>query len=112
MRDLRMKELAKNLIEYSTQLQPGKDPDRSHRQYRSPRFGVDRKGLRCWSDPFLHLENPCLEAALMKEAPDQHFTMRRQWEEARMARWTHMGIRCCENRIWQKMFPMIAKNKK
>ena len=105
MRDLRLKELAKNLIEYSTELKAGdKILIEAIGKTEDLALELIEKVYATGGIPFLYLENPRLEAALIREASDEHFRMRREWEELRMAKMdAYVGIRCSEN-------PYLAKN--
>lgn len=114
MRDTRLKALAENLITYSTELKPGeKILIDAIGACEDLALELIEKAYAVGAVPFLHLENPRLEAALTQEAPDIHFTMRREWEEARMSQMdAYVGIRATDNPYTAKYVPNERQEQK
>ncbi len=107
MRDQRILDLAKNLIGHSTELKEGEKILIEVIGAGEPLgLALIEAAYQVKAVPFLHLKNPELEAALLQQAPDQHFTMRRAWEEPRMAAMdAYVGIRCTDNPYADKDVP-------
>ncbi|MDO4541407.1 MAG: aminopeptidase [Bacillota bacterium] len=99
MRDIRCKELAELLVDYSTELKPGeKVLINIIGSADNLALELIEKAYSVGAIPFLQVENPKLEAALLKEATKETFNTQRQWEELQMSQMdAYIGIRSGDN---------------
>ena len=99
MRDKRCKDLAELLIDYSTQLQPGeKVLINIIGEADNLALELIEKAYAVGAIPFVQVENPKLEAALLQGATETTFTSQRQWEELQMSQMdAYIGIRAGDN---------------
>lgn len=107
MRDLRNKELASLLVEYSTQLKPrekvliniiGNADDLA--------LEIIEKVYEVGAIPFLQIENNKLEAALLKGITKEQMEIQKSWELLQMEQMdAYIGIRASENPFTLKDIP-------
>ena len=104
MKDPRSQKLAELLIRYSTDLQPGEkvlidcigDCGDLCRD-------IIEEAYKVGGIPFINVENPMLNAAILKKAPEESFTTQRKWEELRMKEMdAYIGVRATNNSYTMK----------
>ena len=104
MKDPRNQKLAQLLIQYSTHLQPGEkvlidcigDCDDLCKE-------IIEEAYKVGGIPFVNVENPVLNAAVLKQAPKEAFETRRKWEELRMKEMdAYIGVRATNNSYTMK----------
>lgn len=107
MRDPRQQKLAELLIQYSTQIQPGEkvlidcigDCGELCREIIEEVYKAD--GI-----PFINVEDPVLNAAVIRDAKAEFFTTQRKWEELRMNEMNaYIGVRAGRNTYTMKSIP-------
>ena len=107
MRDSRNKILAELLVNYSTELKPGEkvlidcigECKPLVKEIIEAAYAAD-------AIPFLNIEDPDLEAAIMKQAEEESFNIRRSWEELRMKQMdAYIGVRAANNTYAQSSVP-------
>lgn len=97
--DMRIQQLAENLIRYSTDLKPGEKIliecfDCAHPLAEA----LVEEAYKAGGIPFLALKNNRLTHALLKSASKEQLTMIGEWEAARMKEMdAYLGIRASEN---------------
>lgn len=107
MRDPRCKTLAHNLLTYSCALQPG-EKVLIDSIGRADNLGLEliEQSYELGAMPFVHIEDPVWEAALLKKAPEEYFTTTRRWEEMRMSAMdAYIGVRSGDNIFTGKAVP-------
>ena len=107
MKDPRCDKLAQLLVEYSTALNPGEKVLINMIGDAEPLAkAIVEKVYEAKAIPFLHIENPQLEAAWLKGATEETFTTQRTWEELQMqAMDAYIGIRATDNSFTMKSVP-------
>ena len=107
MKDPRSQKLAELLIQYSTKLQPGE-------KVLIDCIGdcadlckdIIEEAYKAGGIPFINVENPVLNAAILKQAPAEAFTLQRKWEELRMNEMdAYIGVRATNNSYTMKSIP-------
>ncbi|MBQ6811313.1 MAG: aminopeptidase [Firmicutes bacterium] len=107
MKDPRSQKLAELLIQYSTKLQPGE-------KVLIDCIGdcsdlckdIIEEAYKAGGIPFINVENPVLNAAILKQAPAESFTLQRKWEELRMNEMdAYIGVRATNNSYTMKSIP-------
>ena len=107
MRDPRQQKLAQLLVEYSTHIQPNEkvlidcigDATALCRE-------IIEATYKAGGIPFIHVEDPVLNAAIVKEAPEEFFHSQRKWEELRMKEMdAYIGVRAGCNTYTMKSVP-------
>ncbi len=107
MKDPRSKKLAELLIRYSTNLQPGEKVLIDCIGNCSDLcIDIVEEAYKSGGIPFVNVENPELEAALLKDATVESFLLRRKWEELRMKEMdAYIGVRATNNSYTFKNIP-------
>ncbi|MEE0776309.1 MAG: aminopeptidase [Bacillota bacterium] len=107
MKDPRCDELARLLVEYSTELKPGEKVLINMIGDATPLAkAIVEQVYKAKALPFLHIENPLLEAAWLKGASEEIFTTQRKWEELQMKEMdAYIGIRATDNSFTKKSVP-------
>ena len=107
MKDPRTQKLAELLIQYSTNLQPGE-------KVLIDCIGdcadlckdIVEEAYKAGGIPFINVENPVLNAAILKQAPEEAFRTQRKWEELRMKEMdAYIGVRATNNSYTMKNIP-------
>lgn len=107
MKDPRSQKLAELLIRYSTNLQPGE-------KVLIDCIGdcadlckdIIEEAYKAGGIPFINVENPVLNAAIIKQAPAEAFSLQRKWEELRMGEMdAYIGVRATNNSYTMKNVP-------
>ncbi|MEG0873747.1 MAG: aminopeptidase [Clostridiales bacterium] len=107
MKDPRCKKLAELLVDYSTELKPNEkvlinvigNADTLAAE-------IIEKAYAVGAIPFLQIQNPKLEAAILKGATKETFNTQRTWEELQMQQMdAYIGIRASENCYTMKEIP-------
>ncbi len=107
MKDLRIQKLAELLIQYSTHIQPGeKVLIDTVGEADDLSKAIIEETYKAGGIPFVNVENPVLNAAVLKEASKEFFTSQRKWEELRMKEMdAYIGVRAGKNTYTMKSVP-------
>lgn len=107
MKDSRYQRLAELLIQYSTRLQPGEkvliDCIGSCEDLCRE---IINEAYKAGGIPFINVESPVLNAAILKDATAEAFLTQRKWEELRMREMdAYIGVRATDNSFTFKSIP-------
>lgn len=107
MKDPRVQKLAELLIQYSTHIQSGeKVLIECIGEADDLCQAIIEETYKAGGIPFLNVENPVLNAAIIKEAQKDFFTTQRKWEELRMKEMdAYVGVRAGRNTYTMKSVP-------
>lgn len=107
MKDPRTQKLAELLIRYSVNLQPGEkvliDCIGGGNELCCD---IIKEAYKVGGIPFINVEDPVLNTAVLMNAPQESFTTQRKWEELRMKEMdAYIGIRATNNNFTDKSVP-------